>query len=214
MQLDRTYWNEFRANYPYKFEEMVELYKSWHEAAPSGFECSNEDLSHSMLKEFLIKTNKTLSVFEFGCGTGLLAKDVLDNCGNFVSQWTGYDLINITESINKFKFLENKYNNFIWNTDFEFDYDLFVSTHTLEHINENQLRLLFDKIKNSNIKYLFLTTPFDPAKPAGGWHNSGSAHILELDFNSYCNAVSSCGFNLTGHSQHDMAHTAIFERTS
>jgi hypothetical protein len=58
--------------------------------------------------------------------------------------------------------------------------DIFIAAHCLEHIRGNEIEYLYNRIKNSNIKYCLLDIPITD-KPVN-WSEYEGTHILEIGY--------------------------------
>jgi len=134
-----------------------------------------------------------LKVVELGGYEGELALQILEIYPKI--QWLNVEIIKhrIKRGLENYRYREHVLSNQLWNEKLELrGYDVFVSSHTLEHLNAVQVKHLFHYLIGNKIEYLILQTP---VKANGQtWQGYGGAHVLRMGSNhmkkmlnpSYC----------------------------
>uniref|UniRef100_A0A6M3J0C0 Putative methyltransferase n=1 Tax=viral metagenome TaxID=1070528 RepID=A0A6M3J0C0_9ZZZZ len=120
-----------------------------------------------------------IKVIELGCNDCMLADNISKEF-NEISSWHGYD-------INEFaigRYTNNNSNNnkvepFIlrdhfYRTEIDDDFDVFVSSHTLEHFNDDGFVECLNHI--SHVKYIIIELPIFEFKS-----NSTDTHVLKMN---------------------------------
>lgn len=120
-------------------------------------------------------------VMELGGWHGELASIILSSYP-VIDSWTNYEISQ--EAVNKTVCGDSRYqaivpNDYAWNIKLP-DCDVFVASHTLEHIRARKLERLLDNLP-ATINYLAIEIPLPESGPVdwGGYHGS---HILELNW--------------------------------
>jgi len=151
-----------------------------------------EDTSFGFF-DYIFKEKDSVRVLEFGGGLGHLADKMISKYGDKIIEWTNYEMqtFAITDNSCDYEqytsYISNK---FIWEQPLKGPYDVFVSTHSIEHIKAYQLNLLMNKIRNL-VDYVYLESPLcDDSKnltPETNvnrfFKNCSALHILEIGWN-------------------------------
>jgi len=112
-----------------------------------------------------------ITVTELGCGNGKLGRELLARFDNIMS-WVGYDLsgsrIKNSRRARGYTAIELK-------EPFTGPFgDVFVSSHTFEHMNAMEVRAVLSKVDS---KYIMLEIPIK--EDGQNWSQYGGAHILQ-----------------------------------
>lgn len=136
---------------------------------------------------------KTIRVVELGCFRGFLARAMLDLRPE-IKNWIGYDINfhSIRESVVKdSRYLGIKLSE--WFFDIQIPpCNVFVSSHTLEHMNENQVGLTVRAIYKSGIEYAIVEVPFDRGNRK--WHGYNGSHVYEGSPREFCDLFEAWGY--------------------
>jgi len=139
----------------------------------------------------LCEKEKLLKVMEFGGWDGELASVVLKD-DTQIELWDNFEICPTVPSVCKdVRYRHCEANDFVWNLGQSLDYDLFVSSHALEHLSTDDLRLLLNKVRH--IPYLAFQLPFSES---GSWAGTTCFHILELSPAEFIKTISSFGYTL------------------
>lgn len=134
-----------------------------------------------------------IDVIELGGWKGELAQFTLARLPK-IRQWLNYEISE--QAIKQTACKDSRYKatippDFLWNIDIP-PADVFVSSHTIEHIKIEQLDKLFSKLP---VKYIALQAPLgDEGTDWAGYYGS---HILEVGWNTIIHILNDYGFKLT-----------------
>lgn len=149
--------------------------------------------------DYICLREDEVKVVEFGGLLGNMARVVLDKHGDKIKKWINYELQ--THAIKKNQCSHRQYtavvaSRFCWELDLDDDFNVFVASHSIEHIKKDQLVLLLEKIKNA--KYIYLEAPISddtehltPADNVNSFYGGrcGATHILEIGFEQISNIL-------------------------
>lgn len=174
--------NKYRENFDIlSYQQHSEIYKDVLNEYPIQ-NSSNISGFNELLKLINIKDKY---IFELGGWMGDLA-DVILKENEDIIYWHNYDIVTelVLHQIPK----DNRYklkilDDFVWNKNDEIVdfYNIFVSTHTIEHFSINFLNKLVDFINNRKFKYLILEAPL-PKQYKPDWNNHDTLHVLSLSW--------------------------------
>lgn len=122
-----------------------------------------------------------INIIELGCHEGHLAKQILHNVpGYSIQSWRGYDLnlraLQRSSSIvDDHRFSNCDLEDWFYNIELP-DFNLFVSTHTLEHMNMQEVTRVFDHIYKKAL-YLILEIPIK--ENGQDWRGYKGTHVLK-----------------------------------
>lgn len=136
----------------------------------------------------------SFSVIELGGWKGELAEKMLLSYPP-ISYWINYEISQ--RAVQKSPLRSPRYfpivlPNFLW-TSALWPADVFISSHTIEHIREKQLKRLFSKLPKS-IKFIGLQSPL-PEGPTD-WTDDHGSHILECGWGKVKVMLEKRGFEL------------------
>jgi len=187
-------FKSFKKYYDYmSFEDRVKIEEYAHKFFPKQQHFKLEKILE--IFDFIINKydNKYLNIMEFGCHNGSLACQVLNEVSE-ISIWTGFDInveaikegiCNRTDRRLYFYLL----NDYLYNTKIDEPCDIFISTHTLEHVSNDEFFRYVEFIKN--IKYLIIEIPISKSK-----HSYNDSHVLSFDKSTFFYILNLYGYEL------------------
>ena len=161
-------WGFIREEYDnLTIEDLVWINTKWDSVLPY-------QKSHSlgpMEKMFKIIHRPDLRIVELGSYRGFLGRFIIDRFGS-IGEWHGYDINHkaIEETIEHPKLFGHKLSKWFWEVDVSF-FDVFVSSHTLEHFNFAQFKRVIEHV--SICEYLVLEIPWQ-----ANWRGFRGSHVL------------------------------------
>ena len=169
-------WNHYRNQYKrgsYSFKQLVELNNAWYRAIKNQ---EFYDL-YKALTFFTLYKRESISVVELGCYRGSLAQKILEENEN-IEVWLGYDICSLAldERIVTDKRFHPVYMAKQWYEQDHEPFDIFVSTHTLEHLAVPEVRQVIAKIKESCQVGVYLEMPI--IEHGKIWAGGASSHVL------------------------------------
>lgn len=168
-------WDYYRRKYVkgmYSFDDLVRLNNIWyHKIQDQEFYKLDDAL------EFFSMLNGSVSVVELGCYRGSLAQHVLAANKNITS-WLGYDICSaaLDETVATDKRFTPVYMDEQWCTQHEGEFDVFVSTHTLEHMTASEVRAVLNKLSVWCRQAVYLELPL--VEHGKVWRGGASSHVL------------------------------------
>jgi len=120
------------------------------------------------------------TVLELGCYRGALAESILQQVPD-IDAWFGYDICDaaLDECLSHPKFGPIRMDDWFHKLDNIPSHDIFVSTHTLEHMsNDEAIASLEKAIESPRCRYVMLEMPIPEAGKI--WRGGGSSHVLSL----------------------------------
>lgn len=134
-----------------------------------------------------------INVIEMGGWKGELAKYMLERLPK-IRHWLNYEISEqaIIENICPYSPYEALIpSDFIWNIELP-KADVFVSSHTIEHIRASELDKLFSRLP---VKYIALQAPL--ADDGTDWSGYYGSHILEIGWDGVIAMLDRGGYKLT-----------------
>lgn len=187
-------WDYYRSRYiagEYSFDELVELNNIWYH------KIQNQEFYNlkKALKFFSLLRDKPISVVELGCYRGSLAQSVLAENKNITS-WLGYDICTAALDENKAKDSRFKpvYMDDHWYYMDHGAFDVFVSTHTLEHMIVPEVRTVIGKLDVLCNKAVYLELPLIEAGKF--WRGGASSHVLRWGRKHFRNHFNGNGWKV------------------
>jgi hypothetical protein len=138
-----------------------------------------------------------LSVIEVGGYLGKLATLILRYYSN-IEKWHNYD---IQRNIVKDKVcIDSRYEavvleDYIWNNPPDNDYNVFVASHLIEHLNEEDLEKLIDTIM-IKCDFILLEAPLEKNTTDADWSSSTDPHFLEIGWKQVTDILTSKGYSV------------------
>jgi len=190
----------YRTYYPFlSFQELQQIHDKWDTRYPvqNNFEKGQIETAFGKL---ISKIDHPFTVFEFGFHQGNLAKKLFDKAGGKIKNYVGCDICK--SSLDRVNgnlqgrpielFLLKKQ---LWRyTDEEYNVrnlDVFISSHTLEHLTTGEIGELLSKIKG--IRFLLLELPFDWTL---GWEGYVGSHLLKIHPQIFINKLESANYKM------------------
>lgn len=161
-------WSFFRENYDkLTIEDLVWINTKWDSVLPY-------QKSHSLIpmsEMFKSVEKSSFKVVELGSYRNLLGSYIIDRF-DAVSEWHGFDINHaaVEDSIEHPKLFSHKLSKWFWEVDVS-GYDVFVSSHTLEHFNFSQFKKVIENV--SVCEYLILEIPWQNT-----WRGFSGSHVL------------------------------------
>jgi len=130
------------------------------------------------IRSYLSDINESMMVFEFGGWDGDLANKMLSE-NLRIKLWHNYDIV--PELKEHTVCYDERYNciipnDFVWKTTISDEFNMFISTHAIEHIKLSNFKELAEKVI-SRCDWAILDIPL---KGNGiNWDGTGSSHIFE-----------------------------------
>ena len=118
-----------------------------------------KNLNHLLSVFHLLQFSKIKTVLELGCSDGGLAIEIMNSI-HYDLRWTGYDFLpyEIEHSKKHENYEAHLLDRFLWDTADTKTYDVFVSSHLLEHLYPEDIIALFEWL-NGRVKYLVQVAP-------------------------------------------------------
>jgi len=168
-------WDHYRGVYKrgIDFDSLVELNNLWYPVIQD-----QEFYDIGKAKQFFdMLPDRPLTVVELGCYRGTLAKQILEINDN-IEVWYGYDLCHLAL---KNRVVEDGrfhpvYMDTQWYNQDHDPFDVFISTHTLEHMTNPEVRQTIVKIYESCELAVYLELPV--LESGKTWRGGASSHVL------------------------------------
>jgi len=131
-----------------------------------------------------------LTVVELGGWDGTLAASMLtrgDVCG-----WTNFDIVGVPQRCARLEYHLIVLDDHLWNVYEPFG-DVFVATHTIEHLKARELKLLFDCLR---VDWIYLEAPLDDGPR--DWAGYPGSHVLEIGWDGVNDLLSERGWVALG----------------
>ncbi len=152
------------------FSNHVEIVDSWDDKWPVQRQYNIDGI-----KTALSLIDEDLEIVELGCHDGSLACELLQE-NDRIKCWYGYDICSkaISRSKNLEKYKPAVLNDWFHNLELP-KLNLFISSHTLEHLSDDRVLATFDKVLD--VKYLLLDTPLE--EYGQDWAGYHASHVLK-----------------------------------
>lgn len=164
-------WDQFRDDYPTMSFADKRAFYDW--VAATYPEQRYADVKRA-LNAFSLIAGGHLDVIELGGWDGALAASVMRTTGD-IRSWTNYDLVAVPQECDYRGYHLKVLNDDLWSLD-RVDADVFVSTHTIEHLSAEELAKLFRWLMP---EFVYLEAPLPMVGPVS-WRGVEAAHVLEL----------------------------------
>lgn len=175
---DSTEFNLFRKQYhTLSFEEQKRINTQWNSKFPNQ---KHYDLHFFLtcFQHIATEIGENISVAELGGNNGQLAFDVLSIFPRM--KWLNIEIINLdqVDGLKDFNYSFYELPAQIWNTDFRLSgFDLFVSSHTFEHLSNDDMDNFLFFLLGQNVRYLIFETPLK--EHGQDWHDYHGSHVLK-----------------------------------
>lgn len=177
--ISKKNWDFYRDHYlngDYSFQDLVKINNLWYEALDDN----RVFFHYKWLDGYLKKVVEfPARVVELGCFKGELAKQTLSNFEDIVC-WDGYDICSSAVNSNICedpRYLSNSLSCSFWNIP-DIKFEIFVSTHTVEHLSNEEVMCLLNFIERNCGKGVYLEMPI--RENGKKWRGGASSHVLEL----------------------------------
>jgi hypothetical protein len=130
---------------------------------------------------------ENLSVIELGGWDGALAYAMMQR--GDIEVWVNYDLVRPAQvcDIPGYQFV--KLEDYFWNLEPQ-SADVFVASHTIEHLTGEELEKLFSVL---DVEYIYLDAPLPESGPVD-WKGYEGSHVLELGWDEVSSMLSRNGY--------------------
>lgn len=138
---------------------------------------------------------RPLKIIELGPNRGYLAKETIDLYDKYVEWWRGYDLYPFSSSdlvIQSDKYTPIELMDYFYNTELP-DFDFFISTHTFEHLNKEQVEKHVYHIRNCSSVLLEIPR-IDMLESS--WDTYAGTHVLNMKINDLHEIFDNVNFKL------------------
>jgi len=151
-------------------------------------------------------------ILELGGWNGGLAQKILPTRPE-IMKWDNYEITHYAREWNICK--DTRYNvhipnDFIWNIVLPNNYNIFLSSHTIEHIKRKDFINLIKNLPPS-IKYIYLEAPISLSDFKRDWSGDYSTHILEIGWKQVTEILQEYGFERYITSKHVRTYRKIEE---
>ncbi len=168
--------------------------KKFYELMQRHFPVQRHFNRNALLKIFP-RDDKDLRVLELGGWDGALAHMLLNHF-NSIHHWWNIDFVTFDEQIPRYQkiILED----FIWTYGKRlpamFPFNMFVSTHTFEHLKINDVEKVLDTVKD-HAKWLLIETPLEDDINLD-WKNYLGSHVLNITMDELIDLVKARGYTI------------------
>jgi len=181
-------FNEWREKYSILTDEEQKQYMNdIEEKYPVQIQFNN-----SAFYDFFKFVYSDTSVIEMGGWKGELANKILPNFPN-IKEWVNYELCE--NAINKSVCNDSRYKTinsiFRWWENADINSDIFVASHSIEHINKCDF---FNLIKKVNSQYIFFDIPL--LFEGQSWDNYGGTHINTIMWDELIKLLKNNNYNV------------------
>lgn len=184
-QAERMTFDEYRAVYKsLTFEDLKLLHKIWSERYPIQRYWVRTFGFYMDCIEYVIKDlkRKKLKIVELGGYDGELASFVLKKYPRL--SWLNIEIQkhDATPSLMNYDYYEHVLSKQVWEENINLtEYDIFLSTSTLEHFTNEEFVKILNYLVSNKIKYLVLKIPIAPNGQT--WEGARSSHLLTMGSN-------------------------------
>ena len=192
-------WNLFRKHYPYlSFSTLQELNTAWDVEWPNQ-RCGSPRLMIELAQNIpdLLLNTDDVKFLELGCHDGYVASEFI-RVFSQISAWYGYDIVSrpIFSGYRWGKYQPQVLPNYFYNLSELPEHDIFLCSHTFEHMKGREMRKCLELVKRFNTPYLILEIPPDITEGKEPWHNYEGSHVLELDGKQIKEMIDEVGYRL------------------
>lgn len=182
-------WKDYRARYA---DLPLVVHREMYDGlAATG---NSQRRWHEPLTKQFFEVAKPKRVVELGGWDGEMAKHILRE-NDVIESWTNYELANVNPVC-----VDPRFTTHVLDDEWAWDHagftgDAFVSSHSIEHINVDQVRQILIRLQDEYFKYVFIQTPIPVSEKPNWekWPNSG--HIIECSMNDLDKMFIDAGWN-------------------
>lgn len=189
-------WDIFREHYEnLTFEELKFVNNEFYKMYPLQANFNLDMFCEILNICYHINDSNSLNILELGPSQGHLAKATIEKYDVMIESWIGYEMAET--AIEKCVVNSHKYSQIVLNDYFHNltlpEFDMFVSTHTLEHMNIEELELTIENIINA--RFIMIELPrLDMMETS--WDGYGGSHILLTTENEIKDIIARRGYKV------------------
>lgn len=196
-----TIWNKWRENYhEMTFKDQKQFYDAILTLYPDQ-DCFN---IITAVNFFTCLNDDPVKVLELGGYKGKLANIlfVLPPPSPEILNWTNFEIASLAKkekACHHERYHVEILDNHLWEMDpskKENDFDVFFSSHTIEHFSGADLKKLIAWLKRTNVQYIYLEAPLVNSATDYSWTDYEGSHILELGWLEVIDLFLLAGFFL------------------
>ena len=187
-QLDRYRKNYDSLSFRYKIRKANKWLKQYPEQAHFDINPINYWFENIV--------ERPTSVLEIGGWRGDLAEKALSSFKH-IEKWHNYDLINYNsyQKCNEKRYSLITLNDYIWHLTLNYEYNVLIATHMIEHINWQEYIKLTEWIPIS-VKTVLFEAPLPTSSENIDWKGDYSSHVLEKGWEQAINEMKNHGFSV------------------
>lgn len=175
-------FNRYRQDYDtLTFSDLKTIHSRWHKMYPNQ-KRFNENFFSTGLNNVINEEGESIKVIELGGHNGQLALESLKRWPKI--SWLNVEIVNrgTIEGLKDRNYKAHILSDQIWKelSDIK-DYDVFVSSHVIEHLMNRQLETLINWLIKNQTKHILLDTPIKAEGQT--WSDYFGAHLLEMGSN-------------------------------
>jgi len=183
-------YNVFRKYYQgLTFDDLAELYGYFAQLRPQDGRY-RESCFVEMFNLLRYMTKDDLHIVELGCNKGYLAMDILKQFKN-IKTWIGYDFHSY-ENLGDLRYVSRALSDWFHLIELP-DFNVFVSSHTIEHLSGDQVVKTFNHIV-SKAEYLLLEIRI--YEDGFDWDSWRCAHVLTWGQKQLKKLLTGIGYRL------------------
>ena len=182
-------FNEWRENYDkLDYNEQKKFYELMKRHFPV-----QRHFNRVKLLEMFPREVGDLRVLEMGGWDGALAHMLLNHF-NAIRYWWNIDFVTFQEQIPRYH--KVILNDFLWKFDIRqmFPFNMFVSTHTFEHLKVVDVEKVLDTIKDQ-AEWMLIETPLEDDINLN-WKNYLGSHVLDITMDELIALVEARGYKI------------------
>lgn len=222
------HFDDWRKNYGrMSYEDQVAFYNKVAEDFPEQIDFHLP--SWLRFFEYVFSKIGPFRVLEIGGWKGELAEEVFKTLpdvilrksvyggGQPVPTWHNYEISQeaLTETVpTDPRYVAMVPNDYAWNIELP-DADVFIASHTIEHIKASELEQMVDNLPDT-VRFIAFESPLPASTEGNTWENYTGSHILEVGWKQVKGMLSDRGFSvlpdLTGHNPKEGSEVFVFER--
>lgn len=173
----KTDWDVYRKFYPsLSFQDCMRVSETFDQLWPHQAFFSLEAIQQ--IFDFVeLNIAEAIKVIELGCHEGHLAKSMLGKYESIAS-WSGYDINHralLRSVVDDDRYRAIALNDWFHHIELP-EFNVFVSSHTLEHLDSEQAIKVFDQISE---KAIFLVLEIPISEDGQDWQGYKGTHVLK-----------------------------------